>query len=270
MSATQDAVVAIQPQGCGVPLFLVSPGLEAWSLRRLLGDQRPLFGIRLPDLQRARHLDSIEAIAAECVRGIRKARPHGPYALAGWCAAGLLGLEIARQLERSGARIAFVAMLDARGALLPPMSRGKRRLVRFCHLTQRFTFFVSGVLAEGPARVRNAVISRVRHTKEAGGRVLRGNAPTHTDAMSAAIGKYRPSPWKGRMIHIWASERPRGIYHDPQFLCGHLSPDGFAFYEIGGNHLSVLSDPHLAELSRVLALELDQSSSRPEAEAALA
>ncbi len=156
MSSSQDAIVAIQPQGCGVPLFLVSPGLEAWSLRRLLGEDRPLFGIRLPDLGRARHLDSLEAIAAHCVRSIRKARPHGPYALAGWCAAGLLGLEIARQLEQSGARVAFVAMLDARGVLLPPMTRGKRRLVQLCHRTQRFTFFLSRVLAEGPVRVRSA------------------------------------------------------------------------------------------------------------------
>jgi hypothetical protein len=92
--------------------------------------------------------------------------------------------------------------------------------------------------------------------------------------MTAAVRKYRPSPWTGRIIHVWASQRPRGVFHDPQFLCGHLSPGGFGFYEIGGNHLSFLSDPHLPELSRVLALELDQSApqsaSRAEAEAALA
>jgi hypothetical protein len=37
----------------------------------------------------------MEAIAEECVVALRRHRPSGPYALAGWCGAGVLALEIA-------------------------------------------------------------------------------------------------------------------------------------------------------------------------------
>lgn len=256
---TQEAVVALQPRGSAVPLFLVAPGVEALSLVRHLGPNRPLFGIRVPNLDNVPGPHRIEDLAAVCVRAVRKARPQGPYALAGWCAAGVLGLEIARQLEAEGAQVAFVAMLDARTVFLPPMSGGKRLVVRGCHFLQRVSFFLSGVLAEGPKRIRSAVMSRLTQARDARQRTWRGLLPSHSDAIYTAIRCYRPAPWPGRMIHIWAAERPKGPFRDPQFTCGHLSPQGFAFYEVAGGHFSMLSEPHVEEVGRIFAAELDLS-----------
>jgi thioesterase domain-containing protein len=59
------------------------------------------------------------------------------------------------------------------------------------------------------------------------------------------------------MLHLWAAERPRGKFLDPTFEWNHLSPQGFGFHEVPGDHFSMLSEPNVAELARILAAELD-------------
>jgi thioesterase domain-containing protein len=255
-----EVVVALQPKGAAVPLFLVSPGPEALSIVRHLGSNRPVYGIRVPNLETYPPPHNLERIAEVCVRALRKARPEGPYGLTGWCAAGLLALEIAKQLEAEGALVAFVAMLDARTVFLPPMNRSKRLAVRCCHFLQRFRFFLSRVLEQGWRPVRVAVMSRLTHAVDVRQRAWRDLSPSHSDALTAAVTTYRPGPWSGRMIHIWAQKRPRGWFRDPQFICAHLSPAGFAFYEIPGDHFSMLAEPHIAELSNVFAAETERCS----------
>jgi len=254
-----DIVVAVQPQGEGVPLFLVAPGTEALGLARMLGRKRPVYGIRVPNLEHSPHLASIHDMAEVCSRAIRKARPEGPYAVAGWCAAAVLALEIAQHLERCGEQIAFVAMLDARTVFLPPMSRLKRLVVRAWHQCQRLRFFLGRVVAEGPPRLWSAGRGRLIHARETRGRAIRGLPRSHADALAALVATHRPSQWDGAMVHIWASERPRGRFRGPEFVCTHLSPGGFSFYEVPGDHLSMFSEPNLEVLAHIFATELDRA-----------
>ena len=256
----REVVVALQPHGLEVPLFLIAPGPEALGIVRHLGPNQPVYGVRVPNLERHPRPHSVEGIAAICVRAIRKARPEGPYALTGWCAAGFLGLEIAKQLEAEGGEVAFVAMLDARTVFLPPSGRGKRLAVRGFHLFQRFSFFLSRVFEQGAKPVRSAAMLRLTRAADVGQRAWRGLSPSHSDALTEAVENYRPGPWTGRIIHIWAQRRPRGLFRDPQFICGHLSPAGFGFYEVAGDHLSILVEPHIAELSSALATEIGRCS----------
>jgi hypothetical protein len=262
-SVHPEVVVPLQQNGASVPLLLVSPGQEALSIVRHLGPDRPVYGIRVPNLENYPPPHNLETIAAVCVRGILKARPEGPYALTGWCAAGYLALEIAKQLEAEGAAVAFVAMLDARTVFLPPMSRSKHLAVRCVHLFQRFRFFLQRVFEQGSKPLRWAVMRRVNHVTEVRQRAWRGLSPSHSDAMTAAVGKYRPEPWAGRIVHIWARKGPRGLFRDPRFLCSHLSPGGFGLYEVAGDHLSMLVEPHVAEVSDVFATEIERYSHPP-------
>jgi thioesterase domain-containing protein len=257
-----QAVVAFQARGRGVALFLVAPGMEAVSLARSLGPEHPLFGIRVPNLEKLSGPHRLEDIAEMCAREIRKIRREGPYALAGWCAMGFLALEIARCLERDGSRVAFVAMFDARTVYLPSMNRGSRLIVKGCYLAQRLRFLLSRVLANGRAPLKLAVISRLKRVRQ----TRLSTRPSDDAAWAAAIRAHRPGPWAGRIVHIWAAERPRGSFRDPQFVCGFVSPGGFEFYEVPGSHVSMLAEPRISEVSRILALELDRAdASRHEA-----
>ena len=84
-----------------------------------------------------------------------------------------------------------------------------------------------------------------------------GQPKQHAVAAVNALRHYRPHPWDGRMLHLWAAERPRGRFLDPAFEWNHLAPRGFEFQEVPGDHYSMLYEPNVAELARILAAELD-------------
>jgi acyl-CoA synthetase (AMP-forming)/AMP-acid ligase II/thioesterase domain-containing protein len=241
----QATVVTIQPDGDGIPIFLVAPGMEVQSLAKNLG-KRPLLGIGVPNLERRTATCTMEIIAEECVAALRRRRPSGPYALAGWCGAGILALEMAQILNRQGAEVAFVALFDARNIYLPPMNRSRKVLVQAVRQAQRIYFFLLRVRLGGLRAVAVALNSRIEVNPQA-------------EAFNEALRRYQPTVWHGRMIHIWASRRPRGKFRDVDFDWRHLSPSGFEYYEIPGDHISMLYEPKLAE---ILTAEIDRASHR--------
>ena len=187
---------------------------------------------------------SIDEMAAECTRGLRRFRPQGPYALAGWCAGGVIALEVARQLEQEGGEIAFVAMLDVRNLFPPPMTVPRLAWVRLWRRARRLSY----VAQRWPAGLWNRARSSLASTE-----------PPPLPETTQALLRHRPLPWSGRMVHIWASDWPHGRYFDPSFGWNHLAPAGFVFHEVTGDHLTILQEPSVAEVASLLAGELDRA-----------
>lgn len=146
----------------GLPLVLIASTAAFRRLSARLDPDHPVIGITPPSLEHLPPPHTIEHIAADCVRALRRYRPRGPYALAGWKAEGLVALEMARLLEEEGESVAFVAMLDASGLVSPP----------------------SGV-------VRRAV-----------SRLLRRKPMSSCASLAEALRRYHPHPWCGRIIHV--------------------------------------------------------------------
>ncbi len=252
----RETVVPIQPKGSIVPLFLIGPGMEAASFVRYLGDDQPIYGIRLPALTGS-CVPPMEEVARLVAREIRRVRPNGPYALAGWCAAGLIGLEVARQIESLNGRVAFAALFDARTVLLPSMGRVRERWVRGWMYCQKILFFLHKVAKRGLHPIRIAWKGRTDRLSRASRQIRGIEAP---DLIGQSLGRYRPAPWNGRVVHIWAQERPRGRYRDPEFAWSEVSPNGFKFYEVPGDHLTMLQEPAVARVALILARELRAAS----------
>lgn len=61
------------------------------------------------------------------------------------------------------------------------------------------------------------------------------------------------------MLHLWAAERPKGAFRDPEFVWGHLSPAGFEFHEVPGNHDSMLREPSAGAIAEILGAELSKA-----------
>jgi len=147
----------------GVPVVLIAPGPAYRRLANRLDATNHVIGITPPSLEHLTPPHTIEHIAAECVRILRRYRPQGPYALAGWRVDALVALEMARLLEEAGEKIIFVAMLDASGLFYSASDSGLTGMLR-------------GVL----------------HRKR---------TQPH-DPMAEAIRQYRPTPWFGKILHL--------------------------------------------------------------------
>jgi thioesterase domain-containing protein len=128
--------------------------LDVYNLQeqRLLTDQ-PMF-------------DSVEAIATELRSRMKAIQPEGPYLLAGGCEGGIVALEMALQLQRTGEEIALLGQLDtpvhgffeSKPALLRPIRIAKRWL----EVRTRFMLASNAQDYEWHLRIWGAIWSAVR------------------------------------------------------------------------------------------------------------
>ena len=120
-SVGSSAVVPIQRDGAGAPLFVIG---GARDLR--ISSDRPVFGIREPDLAHLPPPHTVEHVAAECVHALRRFQREGPYTLGAMEASRSVALEMARQLEQTGERVDFVALFRSDGT-----GRSKSQQLRY-------------------------------------------------------------------------------------------------------------------------------------------
>jgi len=117
-AAPHPSLVTLEAGGSGRPLFLVHPVggnvLCYAQLARRLGSDRPIHGLQAAGLDgkeppRAR----IEEMASRHIEAMRRVDPSGPYLLGGWSYGGIVAYEMAAQLERQGASVSLLALLDS-------------------------------------------------------------------------------------------------------------------------------------------------------------
>lgn len=119
----QQMLEQLNDRDAGIPLFLVpGAGLQAGgfqALAQLL--PVPTYSVSWPKgtLQRSSWPTTVPELAALLVTEVRKARPSGPYQLAGHSFGACVCLEMARLLEADGEKVVLVALLDPRS--LPPI-----------------------------------------------------------------------------------------------------------------------------------------------------
>ncbi|MHC3424448.1 non-ribosomal peptide synthetase [Streptomyces sp. DT18] len=101
------------------PLFLFHPfGGTVFcyvELTRHLPEGRAVLAVEAPGIQQEGEAEiSVEAMATRYIELLREVRPHGPYALGGWCFGGVIAYEVARQLRALGEETEFVVGIDSR------------------------------------------------------------------------------------------------------------------------------------------------------------
>jgi thioesterase domain-containing protein len=248
-----NEVLPLQSNGGGVPLVLIFPGTEYLSLVRSLGPHRNVLGIRDIGIEGLPVPHSIEQIATECVARLRRQVSRGSYALAGWCASAIVALEMARRLEEDGEQVAFVALFDARDIFLPPMNQFRRTVVRSWRFAQRIVFFASEARSLWQkAADWNAGVRKAAHR-------FQELAADPSGVLALALRDYQPKPWSGRMLHLWAAERRKGAFRDPECIWGDLSPAGYVFHEVPGDHDSMLREPSASTIAKILGVELSKA-----------
>jgi thioesterase domain-containing protein/acyl carrier protein len=107
-------IVRVQPLGDKTPIIAIENTMSYYNLARRIGTDRPFLGVQLFDPSDSQVLSGGEMndIAADYVRLIREAQPHGPYVLFGLCVAGVIAYEAAQQLRQAGESVPLVVMAD--------------------------------------------------------------------------------------------------------------------------------------------------------------
>jgi acyl-CoA synthetase (AMP-forming)/AMP-acid ligase II/thioesterase domain-containing protein/acyl carrier protein len=101
----------------GTPFFYChgdygSRGFYALKLARLFDPPQPVYLVHTPRNVKESDDLSIEAMASLCVPLLLAARPEGLFRLGGHCNGGLLAVEIANQLTRSGREVELIVLIE--------------------------------------------------------------------------------------------------------------------------------------------------------------
>jgi thioesterase domain-containing protein/acyl carrier protein len=265
---TRTSLAVMRPQGSKPPLFVVhgvyGDVLEYRELVSHLDPDQPVYGIEAPPGEGETVLRTIEQLASDYVKDLRRQQPAGPYFLCGYCWAGALTFEMARQLRQAGEEVALLALIDAacpgsrptpiadlvgrRGrSIWTRLTRNLRRLPRLrAKAAPRFLWEravnlgteLIGTLAYGwSVRLRRPLLPAFRGRRQ---------------ALLYAARFYRPPVYPGRVTLLRA--RNGSQVSTPAALWGwdRVAARGVELHEVPGEHLELLKAPRVAEVAATL------------------
>jgi amino acid adenylation domain-containing protein len=264
-------IVPIRPRGTSEPLFVIHSYLLYGVLPKITEQDRPIYGVR--ELLGVAEPQTVVERAEAYVKEILRVCPDGPVALAGWCAAASLTIEIARQLRALDHPVGPVALFDAERPGYRPVIRGywyfrliaslklhfrrlsgeyrRKKLVYFRTVLRRFC----DSIVESLFMHNRTLVLRLQRLF---GFPLPDTVFNNTWARVAAIQNYAPARYPGKVWLFRALDVPQFPGTDETLGWKDIVDGGVEVVFVNGDHESMFRDPHVDFLSRRLrqALQL--------------
>ena len=201
--------------------------------------------------------ETVEEMAEEYLRHIRKIQSAGPYFLVGYSHGGLVMLEAARRLSKAGQPIALLLMIDAfpplRDVPLGPKLRVyyralQRRYARSKALGWRHMFGKNNVYGYNSLSAEAQAVSGL----DLATRAVR-------EASTRSLARYQPSYFDGRVCFIRA-ETIESVPDDPTAVWSRWVQH-FELTSVPGDHRSMLTQ-HAEELGMAVSRYIQRSGER--------
>jgi thioesterase domain-containing protein len=249
--AERGELLALQALGSGPALFCIC-GVHLYApLARLLAPDHPVYGVFLPYEHSllasapgvAPQLPSVEQMAADYVREIRRQQPDGPYHLLGVSFGGLLAYEVAQQLSAAGVAVGAVTVLDFDFDAGRPRRWSERLAHRLRALPKRWQAIMKP--RERLDAVAHATPGAPRPSDEEQ-RLIDLRDRIYEQAIAA----YVPQPYGGRVHVVRAEETLATAGHQPAADYGwarHVRD--LCLEDVAGGHVSMLAEPHVHALA---------------------
>jgi glycosyltransferase involved in cell wall biosynthesis/thioesterase domain-containing protein len=265
-------VVPIQPDGTKLPLFTIVTPMQYLNIARDLGNDQPVIGLQLfnPAKPLAMNYSRLEDTAGECVRLIRETQPQGPYAVIGWCAAGVIAFETAQQLVQMGHEISFIGIIDG---WAPDYVRRRGGEV-WLKATDFASRCKSGYLRARQKSVKCLMMKPLKWLRRTAPANIK---PVSSDPELEMIARfdgemwrylwrlqaaYEPKAFHGR-VHIFVSQsRPTGWLADSSLGWRRLATEGVEVVPFEGEHGSIFHEPSAGQAAAVIAASLEARSAR--------
>ncbi|MCZ0963316.1 amino acid adenylation domain-containing protein [Paracoccus benzoatiresistens] len=265
-SAFEDSLIAVQPEGDGVPLLgihvLGTNGDFYRPLADALQPRHPVWGITVGLLTPETPTD-IDGLAELYFRQVQEFRPYGPLALAGVSLGAFVAFELAARLHRAGRDVAMVAIFDADG---PAPSRRSTALDRLGRATSLMWHNPGAALCRYSARAKGELTLALRVIWLRLGRLLGRKSDQHNldDFVAAnivSVAAYKPAVYPGRVVVFAAQDDLANTERVRKTALGWASvaPDR-RFVCISGDHLGILREPGVRDIARVIQEELGSIS----------
>jgi thioesterase domain-containing protein len=251
------SLVPLKPAGDDPPLF-ARPGHngDVFCYRALaehLDPRRPLYGVEPKGVDGGPTPETVEEIAEYEVAQIREFQPEGPYYIAGYCAGGTVAFESARQLADAGAEVARVLLFGSPFPTVYRISQMRSYLRTQNYRVRRHTAeATAGSLAEGVEYIRSRARARVTTSGERLDPTLAENRRRVEDATLAAVKRYEPGYYAGRVDLFLPSEAWRRSGDRPDEwrrvagqVVEHVGPD-----RCDGDYM--LREPHVPALAALV------------------
>jgi amino acid adenylation domain-containing protein len=265
-------IVPIRPYGRSAPIFLIQSYLLYSAMLELVEADRPVYGVR--EMGDEREQMSTEERARLFASEIVKIYPNGPLYLAGWCAAGSLTVEIARQLREAGHPVGLVALFDAeRPGFVPPQgvrmrsSRLWKKLsfhsTRLRHMAwrQRANYIAEAIERNWEWAVDSwyaATHGTLTMLQKRFGISISETAFHHTYANMSALDAGSVRPYPGRLNLYRAMDVPDLPEIDTTLGWGTIAQGGVAVDFVPGDHVSMFKKPHITSLAHRLQQEMQR------------
>ncbi len=269
-AASRSELVTLEPGDSGQGLILVHPlGGELIAYRALAREIRSrvrVLGLKR-DFEPADGREDLGGIAEDHVARITAIQPEGPYMLAGWSFGGLLAYEIARRLEASGRRVAFLGLIDA-NPVLDPTSGAPKHETALRDALDRVLGAIGGE-GQGARGVDALLRDEPEMGRLLGDVVPAGVSPAYLErylhrtrrGLDAAAG-YTPQRYPGAIDLFQPgqvpAERRRVLKGALEPLCG----GELRVHSVEGDHFTMLRPPHAAGLACALDAALSAARQR--------
>jgi len=273
-------MVKLQADGSRLPLIAINNTGVYYLLAKRLGPEQPVTSLQVfdPSAKRAALPATLEEIAAEYVQLIRRVHPKGPYVLAGWCVAGALAFEIARQLVESGQPVANLFLMDSWVPRYFERLPAWRRLIGTHSLRWQMTRvewrkFTAGRQTLAQFFNRLLTVRRVRHYLERLWRLARGggrgsgtegpplSGPESYDRwllqyLKTSTDRYEPRRYRGHITVFRSTHEPTGWLFDPLAGWGSYAAGGAELLVVEGNHFTMFQDPGATQMAMHMATRI--------------
>ncbi len=256
----------IQPHGDRPPLYgihvLGANGAFFRPLSARLGDDQPVFGLSATDPDEHTPTD-VEEIAARYVEEIQEHRPDGPVSLAAISLGGYVAFEVAQQLVAKGREVRVLALFDSAGPGGRVTVSSRERIA--IHLRQ-LRRGGRAYAAEAARRLRARLheygdTARVWLHRRRGGETP-DDLWMHRFVLAntEAADRYIARPYSGPIVVFHAAGE---IFDTPETIRDALGwacvADGpIEVVEVPGRHMSMLEEPHVAELAAALRSAMER------------
>jgi non-ribosomal peptide synthetase component F/thioesterase domain-containing protein/acyl carrier protein len=231
--------------GDGLPPVFFIHGLDGNVVEMLPAARRVAYagaviGIRARGVVRGEvpHT-SIEAMAADYLKEIKKRQPNGPYYLCGYSSGGLVAFEIARRLSESADEVALVGLFDT------TMSPVRWPLRAWLSIIARRIALLAAAVRATPIRTWPAKLPKSVERLRAW-RATLGTAPALAIRVGAnaliASAKYRPRFYHGQLTLFSPVAREPGLPSLESVWREHART--VVVVETAGTHRTMLSTLH--------------------------